>query len=195
MGKKIFVWLLCLVVVGLWGCGRAEVEPYSDAIIAYLALPPASDLYAGAEHYALCDIDNDGTEELLFGKEYVNDEIRLYTIYAKKNGKLVRQKQFGTIGEGGSICQTSLFKNGTVRVDRVDDEVEFYYYYFRFSGGRLKLQLLLLDNTYFIDNDYYDFTEAQIPITKEEFDRLRKEFEGDGQVVELDWKPLAEYGR
>jgi len=26
-------------------------------------------------------------------------------------------------------------------------------------------------------------------------DTLQKEFEGDGEVVELDWKPLAEYGR
>jgi len=33
------------------------------------------------------------------------------------------------------------------------------------------------------------------PITKAEFDRVQKEFEGDGQTVELDWKPLAEYGR
>jgi hypothetical protein len=36
---------------------------------------------------------------------------------------------------------------------------------------------------------------AVTPITQAEFDRVQNEMEGDGQVVELDWKPLAEYGR
>ena len=35
----------------------------------------------------------------------------------------------------------------------------------------------------------------RIPITEKEYNRLKKEYEGDGKVVEIDWKPLAEYGK
>jgi len=33
-----------------------------------------------------------------------------------------------------------------------------------------------------------------VSITKAEFDRVQKEMKGNGQMVEFDWKPLAEYG-
>jgi hypothetical protein len=38
-----------------------------------------------------------------------------------------------------------------------------------------------------------DHTPAHL--SPNEFDRVKQEFEDDGQVVEIDWKPLAEYGR
>ncbi|MCL2299140.1 MAG: hypothetical protein FWC27_03210, partial [Firmicutes bacterium] len=63
-----------------------------------------------------------------------------------------------------------------------------------------KCKIMLLDD-YSPDTDtgecYRKDGQDDLPkvITKAEFDRLKNEFEGDGQTVELDWKPLAEYGR
>jgi hypothetical protein len=69
-------------------------------------------------------------------------------------------------------------------------------FYYRFEGGQLKLQIDLVNAW----GDYYqaydiDRVGLGTPITKAEYDRVKAEMEGDGQVVEIDWKPLAEYGR
>ena len=69
---------------------------------------------------------------------------------------------------------------------------EFGYY--RLENGEIKNKTVIEQN-----GKYYDFIiNGPYPgtlITKEEFGRVRKEFEGDGELVELDWKTLAEYGR
>jgi len=147
-------------------------------------------------HYALYDIDENGTKELLIGESYTG-EMRLNSICSIIDGVAVRQEEFRSFGEGGYARPSTLFENGTIRVDRVDDTIIFYYYYYRFENGELKHQIMLIDNTFFNENDYFSNKDPmkRTPITKAEFDRVKKEMEGDGQVVELDWKPLAEYGR
>jgi len=145
-------------------------------------------------YYAYYDIDGDGTEELLTG--WGGSLERVYTI---RNGVAVRQEQyFGPVGS--DFSETRLFKNGTIRVNS-DNDSGYFFSYYRFEGGEIKGQLCLkrrLEHERY--RREYDYSKdpvvaTDIPITKAEFDRLRKEFEGDGQVVELDWKPLAEYGR
>jgi len=141
-------------------------------------------------YYYLYDIDGNGTKELLLGVEW-GGHIFLDAVYTIQNGVAVQQEAYfmdTTIGP-----PPLLYKNGTIRVNRVDDTIIFYYYYFRFENGELKLQIMLIDDMgrYFSNKDPMKRT----PITKSEFDRVKKEMEGDGQVVELDWKPLAEYGR
>ena len=46
------------------------------------------------------------------------------------------------------------------------------------------------------DFDFYFIPDGtEVRISQEEYERLQKEMEGDGKTVDLDWKPLAEYGR
>ena len=73
------------------------------------------------------------------------------------------------------------------------------------ENGELKYQLGLVEEEFYGGtlgdsfNSYYRInpsnTSKRISIKKREYNRLKKQFEGDGQVVEIDWKPLAEYGR
>jgi len=214
--KKLLVAFLCLLFAGLCACGQRdspddtktepetqsatkpteanntnENDPYSDAITMYYDLP--SNLFqANAEHYFLYDIDGDGIQELLLGKEW-GGQTHFIAVYAVQDGLPVLQKEFTDDPECGPPAL--LFENGTIRVNDFDGG-RWVFFYYRFEDGELKFQTGLVARDY--DNYYSRFDEWGGPsrvITKGKFDRLQKEFEGDGQLVELDWKPLAEYGR
>jgi len=178
----------------------AEIEelrsgPYADTIERTLKAYRDDHYQLNQQYYTLYDIDGDGIKELLWAEEWW-ECIRLTGVCTIQDGTAVWQDELRTGGEGNSICPSSLFKNGTVRVDgREDDELRFYYY--RFENGSLRRQTMLVDGSHYFDTEYFrsDDPMSRTRITKAEFDRLQKEFEGDGQTVELDWKPLAEYGR
>jgi len=179
----------------------SEIAQYADVVETILKNYDEDPSQMERTHYDLYDIDGNGTNEFLQGMDIWGVSY-LTNIYTIKDGVAVWQEAFGTTGEGGSTLPSTLFKNGTIRVDCVDDGMRFFYYYYRFVDGELKFQTLLI---YEQGDEYLQATYSRInvidrpspstPITKAEFDRLQKEFEGDGQVVELDWKPLAEYGR
>jgi len=141
-------------------------------------------------YYFLYDLDGNGTAELLLAEE-VWDQIYLYSVYTIRVGVAVHQKEFRGVSPWHGSPPV-LFKNGTIRAISNDGR---NYYYYRFEDGRLKLQTLL----YLSNNGGYGRMDGwdgdSKKITGTTFRRLQKEFEGDGQVVELDWKPLAEYGR
>jgi len=144
-------------------------------------------------YYFLYDIDGNGTKELLLGEEW-EDQIYFYSVHTIQNGVAVHQKEFRDISEYGPPAM--LFMNGTIRtVD--DDGGRKNYFYYRFEGKELKFQTILLDLS--DSGSGYKRMDERFgeprSITGAEFRRVQKEFEGDGQVVELDWKPLAEYGR
>ena len=134
--------------------------------------------------YAFYETDNQGTQALLLGADGA-----LFDVYVIQNGIAVQQELF--LGDQGP---TMLFKTGTIRtVTGYDGPLLFSYY--RFEDGVLKFQVDLYDD----EGEYYrtdnkDGWQEKL-ISKEEFDRLQKEYEGDGQEVQLDWKPLAEYGK
>jgi len=146
-------------------------------------------------YYALYDLDGNGTQELLIA-ELFGDDIRLYDVYVIRNGAAVRQEEFQTLGGGGITLPSVVFKNGTIRIDGHYDVLPTIVYY-RFKNGELRHQETLMDD--FLGQQYLRHNRNNAfpgtPITKAEFDRVQKEMEGDGQVVELDWKPLTEYGR
>jgi len=142
--------------------------------------------------YALYDIDGNGTNELLLGtgdSGYADKDDLIISIFTIQDGVAVQQR---------NVPSPTLLKNGTIWTGGESGSGIFHEYY-RFEDGSLKLQTGISEYNS-IDKDergrFQSFPDGRrIDITEEEFERVRKEFEGDGQVVELDWKPLAEYGR
>ena len=223
--KRAVIAALCVMLAGLCACGQgapeeilttvlfasamptmtvvpitAETKPgefaaYAIAIEAYNDLPD-NHAYANAEYYAFYDIDHNDTCELLLGQVMHND-IELCRVYTIRNGIAVWQEEFiRTIDDRGS--RPILYKNGTIKSFCDYDDGIFCYY--QIVNGELKLLTRLVDDSspeFYIDNYHRSDGLDGIPraIAKAEFNRLKKEFEGNGQTVALDWKPLAEYGR
>ena len=200
--KKLFIALLYMLLTGLCACGQRLPEqtptvnkndPYSDIVKTIIKGYDNAPDQLKERYYTLYDLDGNGTKELLLG-EGSRGGIYPWIIYAVKGGVAVEQKEFLALGEGGCVLPSSLFKNGTVRVDS-DDAGELAIIYYHFEGGEFRRQTTLVNTggqyyRYNMHKDDYPGT----PITKQEFNRLQKEMEGNGQVVALDWKPLAEYG-
>ena len=149
-------------------------------------------------YYAFHDIDGNGVKEWFLGR-MIGGEIRLCSVYVIKNGAVVQQEDISA--DYTDPNQYVVYKNGTVRIGGMgDDYWPRGYSYYRIESGELKAIASIYEDYRSVgDPDGYlrydPIAKEDIPITKEEFDRLQKEFEGDGQVVDLDWKPLAEYGR
>jgi hypothetical protein len=138
--------------------------------------------------YAFYDIDGDGANELLIGW----DE-NIESVYSIQNGVAVEQNDYPLWTEYNP--PTILFENGVIRVDNTrEGQGPFSIYYYRFEDGTLRFQTGLFD---YDGKEYSQYDTADLaedtPITKAEFERLQKQYEGDGQIVQLDWKPLAEY--
>ena len=208
--KKLFIALLCLLFVGLCACGGtpSELVIYSKVIRKYKLFSYANSFLGGSvyhpvHNYALYDIDSNGTKELLVGSKMypsLGDDIALLYLYTIRDEKAV---DTGFVFWDGSSLQPLLFQNGTIKT--VDAEMDWISYY-RFEGDELKLQVCLEDHS-----GRYEWwlrteqpgdppppyitvdPEERTPLTQEEFERLREDMEGDGQVVEIDWKPLKEY--
>ena len=198
--KRLCNVLLCLcLLAGLCGCAIKlapdENDPYSiiaadiiNGLIDDDRLDGLNDTF-----YALYDIDGNGIEELLMGNGRGVYGKFLYDMYTIQDGIAVKQDFWADSDEQPSPV---ILENGTIRSER-NDQGELYYYYHRFVDGKLKLQLMLIDNTYYNENEYFYFYDfiGRTPTTKDEFNRMRAEMEGDGQVVKLKWKPLRKYGR
>ena len=122
--------------------------------------------------------------------------ICLIAVYTIHDGVAVLQEGYWADSQRGS--PPLLYKNGTLKEFNDYDDKMFAYY--RFENGELKYQTMLIDNfSEELNSGFYYRSDGigrpSKVITKEEFELVQKEFEGDGQVIELDWKPLAEYGR
>ena len=219
--KKIFGAFLCLLFLGFCACGQiaseketatsttlrtnsakttetimttvttaigiitSKDEPFADSIIDYIE--KYIQKYEG-QLYAFYDVDSDGKKELLEGGNYWNN-LYLARVYTIQNSIAVRQEAF--LSDPTMDLVALLYKNGTIRLE---DTMNNRFTYYQFEGGELKFQIKLFNDSV----EYYGILELNGPrtlIAKEEYDRLQKEMEGDGQVVDLDWKPLAEYGR
>ena len=169
-----------------------KTDPYSDFLnadrVKYLSNPYALE----NSYYAFYDIDGNDTLELLEGwKTYSG--IVLNAVFIIQNGVVMRQEALtGWMEEFDS--QRLLFKNGTIRTSGYDENGTGYGY-LRFEAGELKYQAgLSIESGKYI-RVYTEGGYERVLITKEEYERVQKEMEGDGQVVELDWRPLAEWGQ
>jgi len=173
--------------------GTGNSDPYADIIKSIIKPYEDHPDQLKQQYYALYDIDGDGTKELLLGSEEYSG-IVFQAVHAIQNGVAVWQEALPSL-VADFPEQRSILKNGIIRVKSVDSDNGSFFRYYRFEDEELKLQIILLDSAF--GNEYYrrEYGNKDVPVTKEEFDRMRKEMEGDGQVVNLDWKPLAEYGR
>jgi len=205
--KKLFIAILLLLFVSLCACGQAtskEFAPYNSILRKhYISSKLWGVHYDGVKYYVLYDLNKDGAKELILGAEQ-GAEIGVLDIYTIHNNKAVFQDI--TIWNRRSPPPL-LFENGTIKF--VDNEMNWISYY-RFEDGELKLQICLFDNVAYQqwlslggwedENRYlnsiidpFDPEKEDMPLAKEEFEQLQKDMEGNGQVVELDWKPLAKY--
>jgi len=144
--------------------------------------------YYSSTFFALYDLNGNGAKELLLGDGDSDAILKILTI---RNGVAVWQEEYKVNDIDEFDVSTMVFKNGTIRVK--SERGVRYITYYRFENGELKRQMTLESNR----EGYFRSKRLEfnfIPITKDEFNRAQKEFEGDGQTVELDWKPLAEYG-
>ena len=138
--------------------------------------------YLNHFHYAFYDIDGNGTKALLLGMYKC-----IETIFVVQNGVAVLQDQYSWDSESG--IPSVIFKNGIIRSG--DD----YAKYYRFIDGELKMLQPMLVRTGYVTEYFRREPSKDISITKEEYERLKREFEGNGEIVKIDWKPLAEYGK
>jgi len=203
--KRLCVVLLCLLMMaGLCGCGGtpSELAIYSRVIRKYKLLSYANNFLGGSAYhpvhnYALHDIDGNGISELLVSGNPTGDSsiIGFLIVFTIQNKKAVRQEILAP--RYGSY---ELFQSGTIKT--VNFEMDWIDYY-RFEGDELRHQVCVLD-----ENEYYEWflrtqsvdphfppytlidPEERTPLTKEEFEQLRIGMEGDGQLAEIDWRPL-----
>jgi hypothetical protein len=205
--RKTSIILLCILLVGLSSCEKTttddkttvqtepiEIEQYSSVLDEYYGYLNDGDGYLITRYYAFYDIDGDGTKEFMLGADSGNDgqSKPICEVYSIQNGSATRQNDYPLWME--FYPPTVLLKNGTIRKSGTD-EVGLCHLYYRLEDGELKLQKLLIDNTLGYGYFRREYGNKDIPITKAEFERLKAEMEGDGQIVKLDWKPLAEYGK
>ena len=153
-------------------------KPYDDALKGIIKAHENHPDQTNYVSYAFYDLDSDGTLELLTGLTGWG----IIVVYTIENGIAVRQEGFFVDPVGAS--PPLLFKNGTIKMGE--------HQYYRLKDGEIKNTAVVKE-----DGKYYSFTIGGpiTPITKAEYKRVQKEMEGDGQIVELEWKPLAEYGR
>ena len=93
------------------------------------------------------------------------------------------------------IWDRVLLTNGLIRTSFGYEEYPNYYF-LGFKDGEAVLNCAIY---YYKSNDGYvqQFADinTSIDITKEEFERLRDEANGDAEVVEINWKRIDEYGK
>ena len=173
-----------------------ENDPYSFLVRDFYENSFSSSIssnnnYLEHIYFALQDIDGDGTEEMLWGQDCPDGEKTISNLYTIQDGTAVEQWELLRWLTEASEPQRILFKNGTIRIEGQSEIGTQLCRYLRFEEGELKLLVILRDE----QGSYSKGFNERIPITREEYDRLRKEYEGDGQLAALDWKPLEEYGR
>jgi hypothetical protein len=162
-----------------------------DFSIAYL-----SDDVVNAYYYSLYDVDGNGVDELLLGVNSVNFGKYLCDMCFMQN-ELVQQEAILSGGEYG-FYETVIFEDGTIKVAYNIDGGMVYRYY-KLEDENLRQVIALIDNT--IEEDYPNYSKKTemdgsfITITKEEFDRLKTEYDSNGAAVKFTWKPLSEFGK
>ena len=169
----------------------SEITAYSDIVMKVIEEYKNAPDQLKEVYYFLYDIDRNGTIELLFGSEW-GENIYITAVYSIQKGVAVRQEEYSV--DVRYISLSMLFENGTIKTGYGGKGGEMALNYLCFENEKLKLKNGLGEN-YGVYNHYDYDSKIDTAITKEEFERLEKFFEGDGRMIELDWKPLEEYGR
>ena len=193
-----------------------STEKINESVLYSNAIEEVTDpagyyfIHGRGDHFFFYDIDGDGIKEWLLGTD-VNREKRrpedgkdiyLRGISSIQDGVVMRQRD-NNLELGEADVPPVVFKNGMIRCeDFRDDWGSRVIRYAYLEDGKLKDYTSLRKNDLiyapFLENEYEYFVRDNneyIGITEEEFEQMQKEIEGDGQTVELDWRPLAEWGQ
>lgn len=162
-------------------------------------------------YYYLYDIDGNGIKELILGDwksvtnnvgdlvEFAPTEIMISHICTLKNGEVTKQESFWW--QNNYLWDTVLLSNGLIRQSMGFEEYPSYFYFFvenetlKFKFGVCYTQDVNGDRFYSYVAEAEDGKYIEEKITKEEFERLRDEANGDAEVVEINWKRIDEYGK
>lgn len=150
--------------------------------------------------YALHDIDGNGTDELILGtyqklghyEDPITDETEfdmiIENVYTIIDGKAEMQ---GVPNWWTVVYGFDVLSNGVLRL-RGGGWSNLYSH---FVNGKLEYYGILTggEDGSFMHCYVADGVSKDEKITKAEYDRLKKEIEGDGTVVKLDWKRYDEY--
>ena len=195
MMKKLLILALCLLLLCLCACGPkvSKGDPFSYVVKEWheKIKDDGEIYYDGVKltaKYALIDIDENGGKALLLDRPW------FYEVYTIQDGVAVLQQSFKD-DPGGHGAR--LQKNGVIRVDKSqekDGKVEIVDSFYRFENGELKLQAELIMGIGYCF--HIPANGVEISITREEYHQLSLDYAGDDyKSPDLDWKPLAEYGR
>jgi hypothetical protein len=131
-------------------------------------------------YYAFYDAEDSAKALLLNGRGILD-------VYCIQNGVPIQQQSFREEEEGSTA---RLLKSGIILAYIYEERA---YKYYRFEDGGLRLQATLIGDyrTALIDKN-----GCKTYITVEDSQRLMGELAGDTfDSADLDWKPLAEYGK
>lgn len=173
-------------------------------------------------YYCLYDIDGNGVEELLLASDqpydYWGEENKAYgfsndSIYTVKDSKPIELKatesyhEFGTGVLGYSCYDRTIYTNGVIRSE-FGNKYEPSYGYVRLVDGELTEPELLeyeKGEPYWgmYSNVPYEYRHCYVKdgqgqtdiVTALEYMQRKAEIEKDLVPVELDWRPLEEYGK
>lgn len=168
------------------------------------------DKYADNCYFFLYDIDGNGIDELILGdwKLITNDredsdapqKITISSIYTIKDGQVVEQSVHPW-WDNEVLWDRVILTNGLIRTGTGYKDYPSYSY-LGFENGEFGLKYSI---SYLGDgkgnkrykkiyrNDNGEYVEEII--TKEIFEQLRDEADGDSEIVEIKWKRIDEYGR
>jgi len=146
--------------------------------------------YLVTRYYTFYDIDGDGVQEMLIGGE-TRYGIVIFSVYTMQNGVAVYQKDL-SIWMSEFDRERWLLTNGTIKTAGFDEYGSGYGYY-RVEDGELKRMAGIMIEGGEYMRSYTEGGYRKVAITKEEFEKVQKEMEGDGQVVQLNWLSLEDY--
>lgn len=162
-------------------------ESYEDLIRTCILNPVELEPGVFSESsYVLRDLDNDGQEELIISNEFSR------SVYTTKDGKIAPMYSNVTLnGAGLNIC-----KGNIIEIIHAYSGENKVYCYYRMSGTKSEMvEYLRYDADRNPQNPWFRSTDASgqdtslEPITKAEFDSIRKQY----APIDLPWKNVTDY--
>ncbi|GEM_PF-2671039 len=167
-------------------------------------------------YYAFHDLDGNGDRELFFGEEQENGDIWLKSLYfwLSEESEAPSEHTFSWFDKGlyGSLREIRVLSNGYIAAEygvegstensllRYNKFVKKSRDYGELYGGVKEVwemsDIVLWrcgDEAAFID--WSERNKQPVSLTKKAYDRQRSEIEKGAKTVELEWKPLENFGK
>ena len=186
-------WVKLMIAIGIvfaicvslffWLRGNSPIrsdDSFAEVLRNHAALAQDSSPWDAERRYALHDIDGNGTMALLLASPG-----GISNIYTIQDGVSVQIKSFPFGDEDGA----RLLSNGVI-AQHYELEIRFY----RFEDGELIRFATLVSGVGGVNNYHILADGTEIPITWDERWEISERYGGDWMPMNLDWRPLAEFG-